>query len=132
MQEVDRDSLESWLAYLSSTPRAAQLLDKDSQVVASLEQTMSRYLNDVSRVLVRCGQGQYRFADACCFVELQLNVVGVELRCVFVAQHFDADVNSRHAVDVIAVESSHTQLECTEMTTTCTRIQTLWESLIDE
>ena len=53
MQEVDRDSLESWLAYLSSTPRAAQLLDKDSQVVASLEQTMSRYLNDVSRVLVK-------------------------------------------------------------------------------
>ena len=63
--------VEAWLDYLSSEPRAAQLLVKDSPVVAALEQAMSRHLKDVKRhtfkadkrlvldvIVVNCGYRQ--------------------------------------------------------------------------
>ena len=45
--------LSAWLDYLCLYPRAAQLLTKDSAVVSTLEQTMSKYLKDVRKILVK-------------------------------------------------------------------------------
>ena len=47
-QEVDRDSLASWLEYLSSEARAAQLLNKNSHVIKTLNDTLSRYVTNVT------------------------------------------------------------------------------------
>lgn len=45
---VQDDSISSWLDYLSSQPRSAQLLaDKQSTLVSTLKDTMTRYLKEV-------------------------------------------------------------------------------------
>lgn len=45
---VQEDSISSWLDYLSSQPRSAQLLaDKQSTLVSTLKDTMTRYLKEV-------------------------------------------------------------------------------------
>jgi len=49
VQKVDEESVTSWLDYLCSRPRAAQLITKDSVELASLEQAMSKHLKDVKR-----------------------------------------------------------------------------------
>jgi hypothetical protein len=47
--KVEEGLVSAWMDYLSSRPRAAQLLNKDSSVIATLEQAMSKYLKDVRR-----------------------------------------------------------------------------------
>ncbi len=49
LQKVEEDLLSSWLEFLSSHPRAAQLLPKDSHVITTLEQAMSRTLQEAKR-----------------------------------------------------------------------------------
>ncbi|KAK2164437.1 hypothetical protein LSH36_63g03013 [Paralvinella palmiformis] len=50
---VESQVVESWMDYLGSTPRSAQLLDKNSAVVNTLEHGLSRYLKDVQRHVFR-------------------------------------------------------------------------------
>jgi len=50
---VQEELLQSWVSYLSSVPRGAQMLHKDSSVVATLEETMSRYLKDTKKILIK-------------------------------------------------------------------------------
>ncbi|XP_063770514.1 BOS complex subunit NCLN isoform X1 [Pseudophryne corroboree] len=45
--QVHKDQLEAVMQWLTSQPRAAQLVDKDSNVLNTLEYYMSRYLKDV-------------------------------------------------------------------------------------
>ena len=53
LKKVDEGLVGSWLEYLSSRPRAAPLLHPGSEVVATLEQAMSRHLKDVRRHLLK-------------------------------------------------------------------------------
>jgi len=48
--QVEKASLSAWVDYLSSEPRSAQLLGKDSAVVTTLTQTLQRHLKDVRTV----------------------------------------------------------------------------------
>lgn len=52
-QQVQEDQLMSLVDWLTAQPRAAQLLDKDSSIVNTLEYYLNRYLKDVKRHLVR-------------------------------------------------------------------------------
>ena len=44
--------MEAWLNYLTSQPRAAQLLPHDSPLINALEHAMGRHLKDVRRHVV--------------------------------------------------------------------------------
>ena len=44
---VEENLLSAWLDYLGGEARSAQLLDKDSAVVVTLQQTMARHLKEV-------------------------------------------------------------------------------------
>lgn len=49
MQQIQQEQLESVMDWLSSQPRAAQLIDKDSTFLNTLEYCMGRYLKDVKQ-----------------------------------------------------------------------------------
>ena len=49
LQQVQQEQLESVMDWLSSQPRAAQLIDKDSTFLNTLEYYMGRYLKDVKQ-----------------------------------------------------------------------------------
>lgn len=52
IQEVSKESLSLWFTYLASQPRAASLLvDKNNILIATLKESMSRYLGDVKITL---------------------------------------------------------------------------------
>lgn len=59
--QVQGDQLTSLVDWLTAQPRAAQLLDKDSSVVNTLEYYMSRYLKDVKRHLVKADKRDPEF-----------------------------------------------------------------------
>ncbi|XP_055072886.1 BOS complex subunit ncln isoform X1 [Misgurnus anguillicaudatus] len=59
--QVQEDQLTSLVDWLTAQPRAAQLLDKDSSVVNTLEYYMSRYLKDVKRHLVKADKRDPEF-----------------------------------------------------------------------
>ena len=52
-QDVQEDLVSAWLDYLTSVPRAAQLLPRDSSLLSTLEETMAKYLKDVKRSMVK-------------------------------------------------------------------------------
>lgn len=52
-QQVQEEQLSAVVDWLTAQPRAAQLLDKDSSVVATLEYHLTRYLKDVKRHYVK-------------------------------------------------------------------------------
>ncbi|XP_005090447.1 nicalin-1 [Aplysia californica] len=58
---VEEPVVQSWLDYLSSGPRAAQLLKSDSEMVMTLEQTMGRYLKDVRKTLIKADKRDPEF-----------------------------------------------------------------------
>uniref|UniRef100_A0A8C1RI76 BOS complex subunit NCLN n=1 Tax=Cyprinus carpio TaxID=7962 RepID=A0A8C1RI76_CYPCA len=60
-QMVQEDQLASLVDWLTAQPRAAQLLDKDSSIVNTLEYYLSRYLKDVKRHLVRADKRDPEF-----------------------------------------------------------------------
>ncbi|XP_026054397.1 nicalin-1 isoform X4 [Carassius auratus] len=60
-QMVQEDQLESLVDWLTAQPRAAQLLDKDSSIVNTLEYYLNRYLKDVKRHLVRADKRDPEF-----------------------------------------------------------------------
>uniref|UniRef100_A0A8C1TPT0 BOS complex subunit NCLN n=1 Tax=Cyprinus carpio TaxID=7962 RepID=A0A8C1TPT0_CYPCA len=60
-KQVQEDQLASLVDWLTAQPRAAQLLDKDSSIVNTLEYYLSRYLKDVKRHLVRADKRDPEF-----------------------------------------------------------------------
>ncbi|KAH9499321.1 tRNA (cytosine-5-)-methyltransferase ncl1 [Bulinus truncatus] len=58
---VEDTVVESWLDYIGSSPRAAQLLKPDSEVLMTLEQTMGRYLKDVRRSSIKADKRDPEF-----------------------------------------------------------------------
>ncbi|XP_026121245.1 nicalin-1-like isoform X2 [Carassius auratus] len=59
--QVQEDQLASLLDWLTAQPRAAQLLDKDSSIVHTLEYYLNHYLKDVKRHLVRADKRDPEF-----------------------------------------------------------------------
>ncbi|RXN32884.1 nicalin-1 isoform X3 [Labeo rohita] len=59
--QVQEDQLASLVDWLTAQPRAAQLVDKDSSVVNTLEYHLNRYLKDVKRHLVRADKRDPEF-----------------------------------------------------------------------
>ncbi|XP_042567607.1 nicalin-1-like isoform X4 [Cyprinus carpio] len=60
-QMVQEDQLASLVDWLTAQPRAAQLLDKDSSIVNTLEYYLNHYLKDVKRHLVRADKRDPEF-----------------------------------------------------------------------
>lgn len=58
---VEPTAIDSWLEYLSSVPRAAQLLKSDSEMVLTLENVLDRYLKDVKRTFIRADKRDPEF-----------------------------------------------------------------------
>uniref|UniRef100_A0A8C1L3W7 BOS complex subunit NCLN n=1 Tax=Cyprinus carpio TaxID=7962 RepID=A0A8C1L3W7_CYPCA len=59
--QVQEDQLASLVDWLTAQPRAAQLLDKDSSIVNTLEYYLNHYLKDVKRHLVRADKRDPEF-----------------------------------------------------------------------
>ncbi|XP_033903934.3 BOS complex subunit ncln isoform X3 [Acipenser ruthenus] len=59
--QVQEEQLSSVLDWLTSQPRAAQLVDKESPVVGTLEYYLSRYLKDVKRHYVKADKRDPEF-----------------------------------------------------------------------
>uniref|UniRef100_A0A8C1D1H1 Nicalin n=1 Tax=Cyprinus carpio carpio TaxID=630221 RepID=A0A8C1D1H1_CYPCA len=60
-KQVQEDQLASLVDWLTAQPRAAQLLDKDSSIVNTLEYYLNHYLKDVKRHLVRADKRDPEF-----------------------------------------------------------------------
>ncbi|KAG7261854.1 hypothetical protein CRUP_038879 [Coryphaenoides rupestris] len=60
-QMVQEEQLSSVVDWLTAQPRAAQLLDKDSSVVSTLEHQLGRYLKDVKRHYVKADKRDPEF-----------------------------------------------------------------------
>ncbi|MGH0156118.1 UNVERIFIED_CONTAM: hypothetical protein FKN15_060808 [Acipenser sinensis] len=60
-QQVQEEQLSSVLDWLTSQPRAAQLVDKESPVVGTLEYFLSRFLKDVKRHYVKADKRDPEF-----------------------------------------------------------------------
>lgn len=58
---VSENYLQAWTSELSSQPRAQQLISKDSKLISSLEETLSRDLSEVRRVLARADKKDPEF-----------------------------------------------------------------------
>lgn len=52
-QQVQEEQLSAVVDWLTAQPRAAQLVDKDSSVVSTLEYHLGHYLKDVKRHYVK-------------------------------------------------------------------------------
>lgn len=52
-QQVQEEQLAAVVDWLTAQPRAAQLVDKDSSVVSTLEYHLGHYLKDVKRHYVK-------------------------------------------------------------------------------
>ena len=57
-QQVQEDQLSAVVDWLTAQPRAAQLVDKDSSVVSTLEYHLGHYLKDVKRHYVKADKRQ--------------------------------------------------------------------------
>uniref|UniRef100_A0A6Q2ZL29 Nicalin n=1 Tax=Esox lucius TaxID=8010 RepID=A0A6Q2ZL29_ESOLU len=60
-QQVQEEQLSSVVDWLTAQPRAAQLVDKDSSVVSTLEYHLGRYLKDVRRHYVKADKRDPEF-----------------------------------------------------------------------
>lgn len=77
-QQVQEDQLASLVDWLTAQPRAAQLLDKDSSIVNTLEYHMNRCLKDVKRHLVRADKRWIDPAVFQCWVEMNIQSLTVD------------------------------------------------------
>ncbi|XP_029002145.1 BOS complex subunit ncln isoform X4 [Betta splendens] len=59
--QVQEEQLSAVVDWLTAQPRAAQLMDKDSSVVSTLEYHLSRYLKDVKRHYVKADKRDPEF-----------------------------------------------------------------------
>ncbi|XP_023272826.1 nicalin-1-like, partial [Seriola lalandi dorsalis] len=60
-QMVQEEQLSAVVDWLTAQPRAAQLVDKDSSVVSTLEYHLGRYLKDVKRHYVKADKRDPEF-----------------------------------------------------------------------
>uniref|UniRef100_A0A672HLP4 BOS complex subunit NCLN n=1 Tax=Salarias fasciatus TaxID=181472 RepID=A0A672HLP4_SALFA len=60
-QQVQEEHLSAVVDWLTAQPRAAQLVDKDSSVVSTLEYHLGRYLKDVKRHYVKADKRDPEF-----------------------------------------------------------------------
>ncbi|KAL4658882.1 nicalin isoform X3 [Arapaima gigas] len=60
-QQVQEEQLSSVVDWLTTQPRAAQLVDKDSSIVNTLEYHLSRYLKDVKKHYVKADKRDPEF-----------------------------------------------------------------------
>ncbi|XP_028672147.1 nicalin-1 isoform X2 [Erpetoichthys calabaricus] len=60
-QMVQEQQLSAVIDWLTSQPRAAQLIDKDSSVISTLEYIMGRYLKDIKRHYVKADKRDPEF-----------------------------------------------------------------------
>uniref|UniRef100_A0A8C8HH60 BOS complex subunit NCLN n=1 Tax=Oncorhynchus tshawytscha TaxID=74940 RepID=A0A8C8HH60_ONCTS len=60
-QQMQEEQLSSVVDWLTAQPRAAQLVDKDSSVVSTLEYHLGRYLKDVRRHYVKADKRDPEF-----------------------------------------------------------------------
>ncbi|XP_078054817.1 BOS complex subunit ncln isoform X3 [Mustelus asterias] len=60
-KQLQEDQLSSVLDWLTAQPRAAQLIDKDSILISTMEYYMSRYLKDVKRHHVKADKRDPEF-----------------------------------------------------------------------
>ncbi|KAG2464583.1 NCLN protein, partial [Polypterus senegalus] len=60
-QMVQEQQLSAVIDWLTSLPRAAQLIDKDSSVISTLEYIMGRYLKDIKRHYVKADKRDPEF-----------------------------------------------------------------------
>uniref|UniRef100_A0A7N6BQD7 Nicalin n=1 Tax=Anabas testudineus TaxID=64144 RepID=A0A7N6BQD7_ANATE len=60
-QQVQEEQLSAVVDWLTAQPRAAQLVDKDSSVVSTLEYYLGRYLKDVKRHYVKADKRDPEF-----------------------------------------------------------------------
>eukprot|EP00118_Oscarella_pearsei_P004466 m.19155 g.19155 ORF g.19155 m.19155 type:complete len:538 (+) comp27802_c0_seq1:57-1670(+) len=58
---VSEEYLGAWVKYLSLSPRAAQLLNKDHYVLSTLEQTLAKHLKEVKRHFVKADKKDPEF-----------------------------------------------------------------------
>ncbi|XP_071485217.1 BOS complex subunit NCLN-like [Diadema antillarum] len=63
--EVNADSINSWLNYLSSQPRSAQLMTKEHPLLQTLQSALTRHLKDVKRITIKADkrEPEYVFYD---------------------------------------------------------------------
>ncbi|XP_026547464.1 nicalin-like, partial [Notechis scutatus] len=59
--QIQQEQMESVMDWLSSQPRAAQLVDKDSTFINTLEYYLSRYLKDVKQHYVKADKRDPEF-----------------------------------------------------------------------
>lgn len=59
--QVEEDLITAWIDYLSSAARSAQLLNKESPVISSLDQAMNRYLKDVRKTTFKADKRDPEF-----------------------------------------------------------------------
>ncbi|XP_039622695.1 nicalin-1 isoform X1 [Polypterus senegalus] len=59
--QVQEQQLSAVIDWLTSLPRAAQLIDKDSSVISTLEYIMGRYLKDIKRHYVKADKRDPEF-----------------------------------------------------------------------
>ncbi|XP_041465827.1 nicalin-1-like [Lytechinus variegatus] len=74
--DVNKDSIDSWIKYLSSEPRSAQLLTKDQPLLQTLQSALSRHLKDVKRLTIKADkrEPEYVFYDGLKFTVHAYNV----------------------------------------------------------
>ncbi|XP_053154263.1 nicalin isoform X4 [Hemicordylus capensis] len=60
-QMIQQEQMESVMEWLTSQPRAAQLVDKDSTLISTLEYYLSRYLKDVKQHHVKADKRDPEF-----------------------------------------------------------------------
>ncbi|XP_053154264.1 nicalin isoform X5 [Hemicordylus capensis] len=59
--QIQQEQMESVMEWLTSQPRAAQLVDKDSTLISTLEYYLSRYLKDVKQHHVKADKRDPEF-----------------------------------------------------------------------
>ncbi|XP_063955677.1 BOS complex subunit ncln-like [Lytechinus pictus] len=74
--DVNKDSIDAWIKYLSSEPRSAQLLTKDQPLLQTLQSALSRHLKDVKRITIKADkrEPEYVFYDGLKFTVHAYNV----------------------------------------------------------
>nr|XP_054756701.1 BOS complex subunit ncln-like [Lytechinus pictus] len=74
--DVNKDSIDAWIKYLSSEPRSAQLLTKDQPLLQTLHSALSRHLKDVKRITIKADkrEPEYAFYDGLKFTVHAYNV----------------------------------------------------------
>ncbi|EDO34607.1 predicted protein [Nematostella vectensis] len=59
--EVDSEFIKTWMDYLGSQPRAAQLIQKDHPMLAGLETVLTKFVKDVKKITMKADKRDPEF-----------------------------------------------------------------------